>query len=125
LFRQWFYLKFCFPGTWILGGILCHLHAALVLFAGSRCVAAMLGYVQAPKGLSATLFLLLLTAMGFLLRRIHSQPGPWLPWLAACYANFFMASWSHLCTIFSSEIPWRGIRYRVTRGGRVTAITEE
>jgi ceramide glucosyltransferase len=38
LMRQWLYLKFYFPATWLAGGIMHSLLAALVLLSGIRCV---------------------------------------------------------------------------------------
>ena len=43
LTRQWLYLKFCMPVTWLAAGLLVHLHLALVLLAAALPVAGAPG----------------------------------------------------------------------------------
>ncbi len=119
LTRQWLYLKFCLPGTWLAGGVLFCLLAGLVLLAGIRCLAAPLGFTPS---LAWPGFLAALTAMAAAFRSIHPQPPGLGVWLRAFYAAIFMAAWSHLRTWPSREIRWRGITYRVGRKGRVLGI---
>ncbi|MDP3181879.1 MAG: glycosyltransferase [Desulfobaccales bacterium] len=124
LTRQWLYLKFCLPGTWLAAGLLQHLLAILVIVAGGRCLLGLVGWSSPAAGLSAALFLTLLTGLGAALRPLHPSPGPLKAWLAAFYAAIFMASWCHLQTCFTQHLHWRGISYRVGRGGRVTEVRE-
>jgi len=125
LTRQWLYLKFCLPGTWLAAGLLQHLLAFLVLLAGARCLLALLGLTSAVPALAAALFLTLLTCLGVALRPLHPRPGPLKSWLAAFYAAIFIASWCHLKTWFTQEMHWRGLSYRVTRGGKVTPVRQD
>ncbi len=122
LTRQWLYLKFCMPGTWLAAGFMQHLLAGLVLLAAGRCLLGALGWTSPGTALTAALFLVLLTAGGMALRLLHPRPGPLKSWLPAFYAAIFMASWCHLTTWFAQSIHWRGISYRVTRQGKVTEI---
>lgn len=124
LTRQWLYLKFCLPGTWVAAGLAQHLFSVLVLLAGGQCLLGFLGWISPLPALAATLFLILLSWLGVALRPLHPRAGPLTAWLAAFYASIFMASWCHLKTWFSREIHWRGISYRVGRGGRVTEVRE-
>jgi ceramide glucosyltransferase len=124
LTRQWIYLKFCLPGTWLAAGFLQHLLTALVVLAVLRVGGATLGWVPGGPALAAALFLVLLTGAGAALRPLHPAPGPWPGWLTAFYGAILMGSYCHFRTWFSQEIPWRGLTYRVTWRGRVTAIRE-
>ena len=122
LTRQWLYLKFCLPGTWLAGGLLQHLLALLVILAGGRFLLGLMGWTSPASALTAALFLALLTGLGMALRPLHPGPGPLKSWLPAFYAAIFMASWCHFKTCFTQELQWRGLTYRVTRGGRVTEV---
>lgn len=122
LTRQWLYLKFIMPGTWLVAGLFQHLLTGLVLLAGCRCLLAPLGWISLAPALAALSFLGLLTGLGITMRPLHPSPGPLKLWLPAFYAAIFMASWCHLRTWFSREIHWRGISYRVTWKGRVIEV---
>jgi len=122
LIRQWLYLKFCLPGTWVLGGIVCHLHATLVLVAGIWSMGLIMGLVSPIGSLSAILFFLSISLMGEALRKIHPGSGSWPFWLVAVYLTAIMISWCHLMTLFTRKIHWRGMTYRVTWGGKVIGI---
>jgi hypothetical protein len=124
LTRQWLYLKFCFPGSWMLGGLMVHLLAALLLAASVRCLAALTGFASWSGTLPAVSFLLLLCAVGETLRIHHPNPGPRLRWLAAFVATVFMGCYCHMRCWFAREIHWRRISYRVHWGGRVEEIRE-
>ncbi len=119
LTRQWLYLKFCLPGTWLAMGLLFFLLAGLVLWAGIRCMAAPLGFAT---NLAYPGFLLGLTALAAALRNIHPRPPGLGVWLRGFYAAVFMAAWCHLRTWPRRELCWRGITYRVGWQGRVLGI---
>jgi ceramide glucosyltransferase len=122
LTRQWLYLKFCMPLTWLAAGLVVHAHLALVLLAAASLVLAPLGLASGSLALAAALFLAGLTGLGLALRSCHPQPGPWGKWLAAYFAAMVMASWCHLQTLGTMELHWRGIVYRVGWQGRVAEI---
>jgi len=121
LTRQWLYLKFCLPGTWLAVGFLFYLLAALVLLAGLRLLAAPLGFSLGPAWPGAV-FLAAFTGLAAALKTLHPQPVRLRTWLPAFYAAIGMAVWCHLHTWRSREIHWRGISYRVGWKGRVVGI---
>ena len=119
LTRQWLYLKFCRPATWLAGGLFVHLLLLLVLVSGVRLLLAPLGWISGGQVLAAALFLAGLTGLGVYLRSLHPQPGPVGRWLAAFCAAMAMASYCHLRTLLTGEMRWRGITYRVGWRGKV------
>ena len=123
--RQWLYLKFCMPATWLAGGLVVHLFLALVVLAGVRLLLLPLGVVAAGPALAGALFLAGLTGLGLALRSYHPQPGPLAKWLPAYFAALGLASWCHLKTLFTMEMHWRGIIYRVGWRGRVVEIVRQ
>jgi hypothetical protein len=122
LIRQWLYLKFCLPLTWLAGGLVAYLLAALVLLAAAGLLLAPLGLVAGSPALAGGLFLGGLTGLSLALRSCHPQPGPPGRWLAAVYAAMGMAAWCHVKTLFTMEMRWRGISYRVGWRGKVVEI---
>ena len=52
LLRQWLYLKFCMPATWLAGGLVVHVFLALVLLAGVRLFLLPLGVAAAGPALA-------------------------------------------------------------------------
>jgi ceramide glucosyltransferase len=53
LTRQWLYLKFYLPATWLAGGLVVHLLLLLVLVAGMRLLLAPLGLTSGGQFLAA------------------------------------------------------------------------
>jgi ceramide glucosyltransferase len=124
LVRQWLYLKFCLPATWLAAGLLVHVLLGLAVLAGVRLWLLPLGAVAAGPALAGALFLAGLTGLGIALRSYHPQPGPLAQWLPAYFAALGLASWCHLKTLFTMEMRWRGIIYRVGWRGRVIKIVD-
>ena len=124
LIRQWIYLKFCMPVSWALAGIVCYFHAALVLLAGVGCMGALLGWLRPVDALAALVYLAVLTILAGGLKTMRPTRCPMISWVMAVYITFFMAAWSHMETIFTQEINWRGLTYRVTSKGVVVEIRE-
>lgn len=122
LTRQWLYLKFCLPLSWLAAGLLAYGLAALILLAALRLLLAPLGLVSGSATLASALFLAGLTGIGIYLRSLHPQPGPWRKWLAAYFAAMVMAAWCHGETLFTMEMGWRDIVYRVGWQGKVREI---
>ena len=123
LTRQWLYLKFCLPGSWLAVGFSFYLLAALVLLSGVRLLAAALGFSLGPAWPGAV-FLAGLTGLAAALKTIHPQPVRLRTWLPAFYGAMGMAVWCHLRTWRTREIHWRGISYRVGWQGRVVGIKQ-
>jgi hypothetical protein len=122
LIRQWLYLKFCLPATWLAGGLLVHLLLALVVLAGVRLLLLPLGLVPGSAALAGALFLAGFLGLGIALRSYHPRPGPMATWLLGYFAAAAMASWCHLKTLFTWEMRWRGIIYRLGWRGKVVEI---
>jgi cellulose synthase/poly-beta-1,6-N-acetylglucosamine synthase-like glycosyltransferase len=123
LTRQWLYLKFCLPGTWLAVGLLFYLLAGLVLWSWLSLLTAPLGFSGALVWPGAV-FLAALTGLALALKTLHPQPSPLGAWLTAFYAAIFMAAWCHLRTWRMREMRWRGISYRVGWKGRVVGINK-
>jgi hypothetical protein len=69
-------------------------------------------------------FLCLFAALAFVLRFLHPDPGPLLRWLAAAFLTPPAAAWAHMLTLFTMEIDWRGIHYRVKWKGVVESVEQ-
>ncbi|MBI4642555.1 MAG: glycosyltransferase [Deltaproteobacteria bacterium] len=121
LTRQWLYLKFCLPATWLAVGLLFYLLAGLVFLSGLMLLAAALGFSPASFWPGA-FFLAALTGLSVALSALHPQPAPLRIWVLAFYAAIFVAVWCHLRTWRLRELHWRGITYRVGWKGRVVGI---
>lgn len=122
LVRQWIYLKFCLPLSWLAAGLASYLLSALTVLAGLSLLWAYWGAAPPVPAWAAVLFLAGLTALGFYLRSLHPKPGPLAKWLPAFFAAIVMASWCHLKTMPVMRMGWRGISYQVTWRGKVTKI---
>jgi ceramide glucosyltransferase len=121
--RQLLYLKFCFPGSWVLSGFGLFLLAALLLSATACCLAAVIGGDPLETALPAGLFLLVFSIVAEIFRKNHPHPGPFVMWHGAFFVMVVMGCFCHLRSWFSRAIRWRGICYNVTWGGRVLYIT--
>ena len=121
LTRQWLYLKFCLPGSWLVAGFLFYLLGGMALLSGLMLVGALLGSSLTFIWPGAV-FLAALTGLGVALRTLHPRPPALHLWLPAFYAAIFMAAWCHLRTWPMRELHWRGISYRVTWKGWVVGI---
>ncbi|RJR34854.1 MAG: glycosyltransferase family 2 protein [Deltaproteobacteria bacterium] len=122
--RQWIYLKFCLPGSWLALGLFFYLLSGLVLWAGVRIAAAAVSSAPISAWPEAA-FLGALTGMAISLKDLHPQPPRLRTWLPAFYAAIFMGAWCHLCNWPMGEIHWRGISYRVGWKGRVLGISNK
>ena len=120
--RQWAYLKFCFPGSWLLAGLGLAL-ANLVLLAGLAAPPlALAGVIPPWTGLAGSAYLTLLALLGLWMRSHHPAPPRALPWLHAFFSLWPLALYNHGRTWFSRSIAWGKFRYRLGRKGRVLGI---
>jgi ceramide glucosyltransferase len=124
LFRQWIYLKFYLPGSWLAAGALLHLLTGFTLASAACLLLAPWGWVTPPVLLISLAFLASLTALALALRRLHPCPSSWPLWLGAFLASLCLASWVHLKTCLTQKISWRGTVYQVDWRGRVTSVWE-
>ncbi|MCL6622518.1 MAG: glycosyltransferase [Syntrophobacterales bacterium] len=121
LTRQWLYLKYYLPGTWLAAGLLVHLTLALaaaalllLLFTPFRGLGPLTG---AAAGYLAALGLLVARLHGLLK---HPDRGglAWLTWPAA----LALASVAHLASALRHSLVWHGWVYRLGCGGEVRRI---
>jgi ceramide glucosyltransferase len=123
LTRQWLYLKFCLPGTWLALGFLFYLLAALMVWSVLLLLAAPPCFLLGTPW-PGVVFLAALTGLAVALRTLHPQRAGLHIWLPAFFAAMGMAVWCHLRTWPCLEIHWRGISYRVGWKGRVVEIKQ-
>ena len=122
LARQWIYLKFYFPISYLAGGVFSYLASLTTLVALYSLFASAVGFASPfspwfAGGILAYLFMLIL-----MIRRVHPKPGPLLSFTVAALTAVFMASWCHLKTLTSNKVLWRGICYTVNRRGAILSI---
>lgn len=119
LTRQWAYLKFVFPKTWLLlgmGGIVVtmalYISTAILLTFWSGLYSSQLINIS----LSYTLFFIVFSHA---IRRVHPAPGPIYLWYPAFVLAALVAGWCHAKTWFMKKIHWAEITYRVGSHGKV------
>jgi ceramide glucosyltransferase len=118
--RQLQYMKYCFPGTWILAG-------AGLAFLGLPPLAGAVLLISGHKLLGAAYFLALgLTALTF--RRAALRPAAKARWLAIFPLFLVLSLAAYLKACCLRVISWRGVVYTVGKKGVVlssTASTEK
>ena len=120
--RQWLYLRYIYPGSWVGVGLLLYLVAGTLLWALGACLLGLVGAVLGSTWLLATGYLGYLAFLGLVVGQCHPEPGPKGKWLLGFGATLLMAAWSHVRTWFADGIRWGGIVYQVGRGGEVLAV---
>jgi ceramide glucosyltransferase len=125
LFRQWIYLKYYLPGSWMAAGVLLYLLTGFTLASLAQLLLAFWGWGTPVTIILSLAFLVGLISLALALRRLHLiPPPPWPFWLAAFLASLGLASWVHLKTCLTQKISWRGKVYQVDWRGRVSTIWE-
>ena len=125
LFRQWIYLKYYLPGSWMAAGVLFYLLTGFTLASFAQLVLAFWGWGTPVTIILSVAFLSALISIALALRRLHPIPAPPRPfWLAAFLASLGLASWVHLKTCLTQKSSWRGKVYQVDWRGRVSIIWE-
>jgi ceramide glucosyltransferase len=125
LFRQWIYLKYYLPGSWLAAGALLYFLTGFTLVSLAQLLLAFWGWGTPLTIILSLAFLIGLTSLALTMRRLHPVPTPSRPfWLAAFLASLGMASWVHLKTCLTQKISWRGKVYQVDWRGRVLTILE-
>ncbi len=113
--RQLQYLKYCFPGTWILAG-------AGFAFLGLPPLLGAGGLLAGHGWPSMAYFLMLgLAALAF--RRGALRPAALGPWLAVfpLFLTLSLAAYAQACRL--RVITWRGVVYTVGKKGVVLSAT--
>ena len=123
LFRQWIYLKYYLPASWMAAGVLLYLLTGFTLASIAQLLLAFWGWGTPVTIILSLAFLAGLISLSLSLRRLHPIPTPpWPQWLAAFLASLGLASWVHLRTCLTHKISWRGKVYQVDWRGRVSTI---
>lgn len=121
LARQWLYLKYYLPGTWLAAGLLVHLTLALMAALGVQLlVTPFLGV-----GLHTFLAAGYVGAMSLLCARLHrllQPPGRGGLALLLWPAALLLAAWAHLASGLRHSLCWQGLTYRLGCGGEVRQI---
>lgn len=120
--RQWAYLKFVFPGSWALIGVIGTLFTLGLFVCIFQFLLFIAGLVSPFTGLMGAVCLALFLLIAAGMRAFHPSPGPWPVWLGAGLTVLVVAGLGHARTWLSGEVIWKGVRYRVGRGGRVLEI---
>ncbi len=125
LFRQWIYLKYYLPGSWLAAGVLLYLLTAVTLMSLLRLLIDPWTWGSPLTLLLSLAFLAVLVNRALAMRCQHPRPcsRPW--WLAAFFSTLGMAAWVHFKTCLTQKIAWRGTVYQVDWRGRVTDIRRE
>lgn len=123
LTRQWLYLKFYLPGSWLAAGLAVYLLAGLIIFSAARL--AQFPWISPGNLIQALAFLAALSVLALSIRLLHPAPGPWPAWLVGFGAAVLVGAWLHLKTCFTQTLSWKGISYRIGPGGQVKEVREE
>ncbi len=110
--RQLLYPKFVSPEVWLGTGLALLVPSSALVAA---CAAPALGVP----------FLLYTAAFAVIVRRSHPRPGPWRSWILGAFVAILSSGACFIASWFESAVVWRGITYRVGRGGVVRAIERE
>jgi cellulose synthase/poly-beta-1,6-N-acetylglucosamine synthase-like glycosyltransferase len=124
LFRQWIYLKYYLPGSWLAAGALMYLLTGCTLASLLQVLLLPWGWGAPGMAIPALAFLGGLSALALAMRRLHPCPPSWSLWLPAFLASVGMAAWVHLMTCLTQKISWRGTVYQVDWRGRVSSIRQ-
>jgi ceramide glucosyltransferase len=124
LFRQWIYLKYYLPGSWLAAGALLYLLTGFTLMSVVRLLLAPWGSGAPGTGLISLAFLALLSTLALRMRCQHPRPCSRPRWLAAVVSSLGLAVWVHFRTCLTQKIVWRGLEYQVDWRGRVTSIRQ-
>jgi hypothetical protein len=105
-------------GLWSFLQILAFCCAAVLV------VASMASLTSALSAIASALYLAVLTVVFLQIRLLHPLPRPPVRWLAAGAVFLLVFGVALVAAGLRREIQWRGITYRVGRGGRVLAIRQ-
>jgi ceramide glucosyltransferase len=125
LTRQILYERLCVPWAWVTLGVgLTALDAALAA-AGVCCVRAAIAGAPGVADLAGALLLATAAVTIAAIRRLQPNPPSGWRWAVAACAALIVTLSCFLRTVPTRTLSWRGIRYRVGRGGRVLEVYEE
>ena len=122
LHRQWIYLKFCLPVSWVAAGGTAITASALLTWSLIALPLALAGLLASAWGWLAAGYLAVLAAEALWLRRLHPAGPPAGVWVVAFFLAMGLAAWCHMTNWPAVHIQWGGIRYRVGSRGRVLEV---
>ncbi len=120
--RQVLFLKFCVFSQWLLLGFFACLMTIPVLISYLCLLAGMSDTLPITAGWAvffAAVHLFALSAIILGWRECSPRKVSTWPWLKAFYLSSFMFFKVFLLTLRAWHIDWHGIRYYVTKGGKV------
>jgi hypothetical protein len=122
LVRQFQYIRFILPGTWLAAGVWGSLLLAGAVAAVVLVVAGLAGVTSALPGAVSALYLTVMAVVMLQIRLQHPAPCSSGRWLVVGFLTLAVACLAHVAAGVRREICWRGIGYRVGAGGRVLAV---
>lgn len=119
--RQLLFLKFCQPGIWMASALAAYLFATPIL-ACLAFAAGVLGIAPKTVALCGLFFIVAFCALGLRWRTLAPEKIPAWRWMPAFFAGGLMALVCYAGTWTGNILHWRGISYRVSRGGKVEEV---
>jgi ceramide glucosyltransferase len=123
--RQFQYIRFIFPGTWVLAGAWSLVQILAFAAAGSILVGSLLDRSLALSTVASALYLLLMGLILLQIRLFHPLPCTQIRWLAAGAMLLLVFAVAFGAAGIRRQIQWRGIKYHVGRGGRVLSVSPQ
>ncbi len=122
LTRQFLYVKYFMPGTWLATVFLAYFLVVPPLLALGALLGGALGLTSWGFTLAGGVYLLLLLGLAMGFRILAPYPIPWDRWLPAVTLAWLVFNWSYLKTWCTRTLTWRGITYQVMWGGIVRKV---
>ncbi len=120
--RQWLYLKFIYPATWLGVGVILYSLTLMTALSPLLVLMGLVGVIGTGSALLALFYLCGLFWLGIRARRIHPDPGALWTWMRSFFAVLFMAGVTHAGTITTRELQWRDMVYTVGLHGKVISL---
>ncbi len=120
--RQWLYLKFIYPGTWVCVGIVLYSITAMTILGPFFLLTGVLGLLGTGATLLVLFYMLGLVWLGLRARVLHPSPGSLLGWMRSFFTVLCMAGITHALTIPAKELSWRDTIYTVGQRGKVLSL---
>ena len=120
--RQWLYLKFIYPGTWLSVGLILYCLSFMTALSPLLVVLGVFGIIGLENAVLALFYLCALVWLGLRARRVHPAPGAFWTWMQSFFTVLFMAGLTHAGTIPARELQWRDTVYTVGLHGKVISL---
>lgn len=120
--RQWLYLKFIYPGTWLCVGAVLYCITAMTILSPILLLLGTCGLLGTGSTVLVLLYLLGLFWLGFRARSLHPSPGSFYNWMRSFFTVLCWAGITHAATILTQELQWRDTVYKVGLHGKVLSL---